>query len=877
MKVSKAIKNLSVMRKILLTITVFACLAIINFAIVLHFNSQQKKDALAIEIASKKKMLSQWVLLYANKVGNGEVEEKQELEQMVRLSSAYLQALKEGGEIPGSTVSGTLLPAAEGEGLESVIKVEKLWKDFETSGLKLVNAASTDGSNQGNADNIRKHVAEVLKADDALIFTFNTQRDVRQSAFLNAMAVMLFVYLAIAFLFYRLFIKHLKKPVDEIDLFATSLAEGILQVERQYIVENELSGIIDKLDATREKIAKATRFAIGIGNDNYYEEVLEASENDQLSRALLLMRDKLTTSASEDRKRRWIAEGLSEFSQLLRGDSKKDLKELTAKIISELVKYVGGSQGALFLLNKEGQEEFMEMVACYAWDRNKHFTKQIAFGEGLVGQVWREADTVYLEEVPENFIQIKSGLGDAQPKSVLIVPLKTESKIEGVLELAFLKKMEPHHKEFIEKLGENLASAFSVAKVNQNTRHLLEISQQQAEELKAQEEEMRQNMEELQATQEEMARQKREMEVFNSAVDSSSVIVEFSSEGKFAHVNQKFLELTGYTREEVLGKSHEFYVPADKMTSGSFQKLWEDIKAGNHFVRDVERLRKDGSSFWLRASYMPIYNEAGAFARISCICFDVTKEKLHEKEMNNFTNAVDNSSIIIDFNREGKIIYINKKFMEVTGYTEEEMIGQPHSYYVPKDSIKSGAFEQLWRDLSKGEYFVRDVERVKKNGKHFWLRASYMPIFDDKGQLIKISCICFDVTKEKLHEKEMNNFTNAVDNSSIIIDFNQQGKIIHINKKFKEVTGYSEEEMIGQPHSYYVPKDAIKSGAFEQLWSDLSKGEHFVRDVERVKKNGEHFWLRASYMPIFDDKGQLDKISCICFDITEEKKNSQGE
>ncbi|GAA5034868.1 hypothetical protein GCM10011506_28950 [Marivirga lumbricoides] len=873
MKINKAMRNLSVMGKVLLALTVFASLAVINFSIVLYYNSKQKEDDLAIETASKRKMLSQWVLLYANKVIHGEDGKKEEMEQMLRLSSAYLKVLKEGGEVPGSTAIGIQLAPAQGKQLESLMKVERLWNGFETSGLKLINASSGDGINQENAENIGKHAAEVLNADDVLISIFTEQKDARQSVFLNAMAVMLFLYLLFAFLFYRLFKKHLRRPVDEIELFATSLAEGNLNVERQYEAKNELSVIIDKLDATKQKIGKATSFAIGIGNDDYEEE-LEASENDQLSQALLLMRDKLTASASEDQKRRWIAEGLSEFSQMLRGDSKKDFKELASKIISELVKYVGGSQGALFLLNKQEQEEYMEMVACYAWDRNKYFSKKIDYGEGLVGQVWREADSVYLEEVPDDFIQIKSGLGDAQPKSIFIVPLKTEDKIEGVLELAFLHKMELHQKEFIEKLCESLASAFSIAKVNQNTRHLLEISQQQAEELKAQEEEMRQNMEELQATQEEMARQKKEMEVFNSAVDSSSVIVEFSREGKFAHVNQKFLDLTGYTREEIIGKSHEFYVPADKITSGSFQKLWEDIKDGSHFVRDVERLRKDGSPFWLRASYMPIYNEKGEFTRISCICFDVTKEKLHEKEMSNFTDAVDNSSIIIDFNREGKIIHINKKFMEITGYTEEEMIGKPHSYYVPKNAIKSGAFEQLWSDLSKGQHFVRDVERVKKNGEHFWLRASYMPIFDDKGDLIKISCICFDVTKEKIHEKEMNDFTNAVDNSSIIIDFNQQGKIIHVNKKFKEVTGYTEEEMIGQPHSYYVPKESIKSGAFEQLWSDLSKGDHFVRDVERVKKNGEHFWLRASYMPIFDDDGQLVKISCICFDITEEKIKS---
>jgi methyl-accepting chemotaxis protein len=858
------------MGKIAIGLFLFGCLALFNFAIAIYFDSEQKDNIVVIELVLEQKHLSQWLAMYSMQTTFGDNNQKDEFTKNLDTYSTYLLVLKNGGKLPKTFNSERILPAADDKSLAVILELEKHWKQMKMLGVKLIDGSSQKELFIKSVDFFQQEYEQLAAAETLLLEDLLQRMKERRASFFNTMILMLVGYAVFALVFYSLLKNKLKRPIDEIKQYATSLANGTLQVKRQYYSTDELGYVINDLELVKQNIAKATNFAIGIGNDKYEDE-LEAADDDQLSQALMLMREKITASASEDEKRRWIAEGLSEFSQLLRSDSKKNLKELANKIISELIKYVEANQGALFLLEIDGEEEYMEMVACYAFDRNKYFTKKIALGEGLVGQVWREADSVYLEEIPENFITIKSGLGDSLPRSIFILPLKTEDKVEGVLEIAFMNKMESHHKVFIEKLCENIASAFAAAKINQNTQQLLEVSQQQAEELRAQEEEMRQNMEELQATQEEMARQKKEMEVFNSAVDSSSVIVEFDSEGKFAHINQKFIEITGYSREDVIGKSHEFYVPKSKITSGSFQKLWEDLKEGNHFVRDVERLKKDGSPFWLRASYMPIFDEANKLVRISCICFDVTKEKLHEKEMNNFTHAVDNSSIIIDFNRAGKIIHINKKFKEVTGYTEEEIIGQPHSYYVPKDSIKSGAFETLWNDLSKGEYFVRDVERVKKNGEHFWLRASYMPIFDEDNNLAKISCICFDVTKEKLHEKEMNNFTDAVDNSSIIIDFNRAGKIIHINKKFKEVTGYTEEEMIGQAHSYYVPKDAIKSGAFEKLWEDLSQGKHFVRDVERVKKNGEHFWLRASYMPIFADNGQLAKISCICFDITEEK------
>lgn len=230
-------------------------------------------------------------------------------------------------------------------------------------------------------------------------------------------------------------------------------------------------------------------------------------QHEQLTKTL--EENKLSHEAEE--KRNWIAKGISEIGNTMRGDVDDEFYQ---HLVSELVNFMNINQAGIYTVEEgEGQalgEKHIDLKACYAFDRNKFLKKRIEIGQGLIGQCYLEKERIYIKEVPESYINITSGLGGSTPKCILIVPLIHEETVEGLVEIASFRELEEHEIEFVERLTETLASFIASNRINQKTKFLLEQSQQQSEEMRAQEEEMRQNMEELQATQEEVSRKERE-------------------------------------------------------------------------------------------------------------------------------------------------------------------------------------------------------------------------------------------------------------------------------------------------------------------------------------------------------------------------------
>ena len=419
--------------------------------------------------------------------------------------------------------------------------------------------------------------------------------------------------------------RTITKPVNFLKNIIIKLGRGELVEDKQGSLSNdEIGEMAVAMDNLVAGLKGTSLFAENIGNGNYKTDFKPLSEHDVLGNALINMRDNLSKVAEDDKKRNWATEGMAKFGEILRNNT-NDLLKLSDEIIGNLVKYLKANQGALYIVDEtnEGEDPTMTMKACYAWDKKKFLNHKIYRGEGLAGQAWQEGDIVYLTEVPQSYIKIASGLGDANPTSVLIVPLKVNDQIFGVVELASFSEFQDFEKEFVQKIAETIASTISTVKINARTQRLLEESQEMTEQMRAQEEEMRQNMEELQATQEEMQRSQAETDSTLTAIHGSQSVAEYAVDGSLTKVNSNYLELFGYTQDEVVGEHHRIFTTKDDKSSEEYRQFWKDLAQGYPKKGVYKRINRKGEVITVRSSFSTIKNLSGDVVKVMEITYGV--------------------------------------------------------------------------------------------------------------------------------------------------------------------------------------------------------------------------------------------------------------
>ena len=341
-------------------------------------------------------------------------------------------------------------------------------------------------------------------------------------------------------------------------------------------------------------------FATVIGQGNLDANYQLLSEKDALGTALVNMQKSLKETKTqqdvlraEEEQRNWVTVGLAKFSEILRRDN-NNMEAMSYNVISNMVKYLGANQGGIFILNDTENEadRVLEMEACYAYDRKKFFKKQIRPGEGLVGTCFLEGEPIYMTDVPHEYINITSGLGDANPGALLICPLKVNDEIFGVVELASFKPFETYQFDFVKKVSESIAATISTVNVNIRTNRLLAQTKLQAEEMANQEEELRQNMEEMQATQEEMRR--REEDALNREYATTQLnkdmmelleCFEFSVEGVMESVSPSILEMTGLSENHFVGRTYAQTYPGGEEEG---RAIWEKMKSGERVTSHAQ-------------------------------------------------------------------------------------------------------------------------------------------------------------------------------------------------------------------------------------------------------------------------------------------------
>lgn len=580
--------------------------------------------------------------------------------------------------------------------------------------------------------------------------------------------------------------KNVIDPLLHIRNLLNIMAKGDINAEKKVTIAtgDELEELGDSLNNLIDGLNNAEVFAREIGNGNLDAEFELLGPNDLLGQSLLDMRKSLKDANELELKRKeleseqnWATSGLALFGDILRRNN-DNIEELSYEIIQNLVNYLGANQGGIFVINdSDPRHHVIEMTACYAYDRRKFMEKHLELGEGLVGRCFQEKKRIYMTKVPQNYISITSGLGKENPTALLLIPMMVNEVIYGVIEIAGFTEFPEYKIAFVEKVSENIAATISTAKTNIQTAELLAKAQQQAEELAAQEEEMRQNMEEMQATQEEMERKRHEQVDLQEELNKEKGLLDAlmlnipdfvyfkDSNSRFLRISKSMVKLfKADSPDDLIGKSDfDFHRPDHAQKAFNEEK---EIMETKRPIVDhvVDEKFDDGREQWVSTTKMPLFNERGDVVGVWGISKIVTELKQaeikaiekfeeaeelrnqmesHKNEYQALASALSDKALVVYYSPDGLVTSINHAALQVLGKKSEEVIGLHHNQVFGMGELPELQKER-WSDLKKG-IIVNQTIITKINGVDITLNETYSPVTNSKGLVEKVICIA---TKE---------------------------------------------------------------------------------------------------------------------------------
>jgi len=460
--------------------------------------------------------------------------------------------------------------------------------------------------------------------------------------------IVLFIVLIFSFfVLVNVFLPRIiSRRIVELKDFIDPLKSGrIPEIKHEAKAFTEIVEMTEIIGSIVTSLKNASLFAKEIGKGNFNFNYKPVSDQDELGNALILLRDNLEKAQEDEQKRKeddkireWFNTGLAKFADTLR-QSAKNMSELSAIVIKDLVNYLGANQGGVFMLNDDRKDKnVLELVASYAYSKERKKKKEFMLGEGLIGTCAVEKATIYMTEIPEDYISITSGLGGANPRSLLIVPLKFEEQVMGVIEMASFNKFKQHQIDFVERVAESIASTFSIAKINERTVKLLDNAKLEAEQRSLKEEELRQNLEELQATQERAAQREEELNSLLELINKVAFIIELDVEGNIVSSSDRFAQILGLQNSDIIGHHlSEFDYSGESRLIDT--RFWQELLDGKEQRYQLKYL-KDNNTLWFNEYIVPFIDKNGDVLKFVCVIIDISEQVEMQEELLEQTNEL---------------------------------------------------------------------------------------------------------------------------------------------------------------------------------------------------------------------------------------------
>jgi PAS domain S-box-containing protein len=601
------------------------------------------------------------------------------------------------------------------------------------------------------------------------------------------------------------------------DLLPLLFIAGAYLLDRKRLKEKNL--FTSRLNESDARMNAMADFAKQIGAGNYHSQLTISTDHDILAQSLLLMRDNLLQNSTKESEQSWIADGKETISDILRQHNK--IEELAVHVIQSLVVYTRLVQGALYIYDEE--RKVLTSAATYAYNRRKYTAGEYKLGYGLIGQCAYELDYIYRTEIPDDYVTVTSGiLGDQKPRSLLLIPLITDEKLQGVMEFASLENHIPNLTiSLLKELGEIIARTFFNLKINQRTEKLLQESQLMTLELQENEEELRQNAEEMRATQEELKKSNEHLETqikevenaqkrqYSLLENASEIIAIYDENMVMKYESPSVIKILGFTPEEMMsGKD------IDRLTrkgETSMRNMFKQLLANPSEPVTIQYtyMKKNGQKIFLEATGRNLLDDT-AIEGIIINSTDITERKRAEREerLKSKMQALSENSLdlIIRLSTVGQFFYANPVVRSFMGIDPKDLINKTLGE-ISVSEVLSSYFKQTidtiksYPNKTSTEITIPAVLDGLQTDRIMSFAA--IPEFNE-NELETILFVGHDITEAKQIEHEIQDKNRKIEDS---INYAQriQSSIL---PDIRSVREYLPKSFI-----YYKPRDVV-SGDF---------------------------------------------------------------
>ncbi|PXW98572.1 methyl-accepting chemotaxis sensory transducer with Pas/Pac sensor [Sphaerotilus hippei] len=362
------------------------------------------------------------------------------------------------------------------------------------------------------------------------------------------------------------------------------------------------------------------------------------------------------------------------------------------------------------------------------------------------------------------------------------------------------------------------------------------------------------------------------------AISRSQGVIEFDLSGHVLMANDNFLQLTGYTLEEVQGQHHRIFIDKEEVNGGAYRLFWQKLGRGEFDAGEYLRFGKNGKRLWIQASYNPILDLEGQPVKVVKFATDVTAAKLAGLETDVRMAALSSSSCVIELSRDGVILTLNDGMQRTLGYSASELIGQPESMLLFEGEAGSATHLEHWRELRAGRAVSGEFRRQGSGGRELWFSAVLSPVMGLDDTLLKVLVLAQDITATKLERLDAEGKLHAIDRAQAVIEFDLTGRVLSANDNFLQLLGYQLDEVKGRHHRMFVEPAHATTSEYQGFWERLGRGEFESAEYKRVGKGGKEVWIQATYNPVFDPSGKPVKVVKFASDITQARlRNAEFE